>query len=101
MNTITVYQGNTKEITCTVEGLTDLSGYQGKLTVKRDARDENPLFEITGTINALNIDFEVTAENNSLNAGEYIYEVWITNGTKTYTVVQDIYEVEKSVKYQA
>lgn len=99
MNNITVYQGNTKTITCTVSGLADLSGYTATLTVKKDSRDTVPLFEVTGTIEALVITFNTSAANNTMDAGGYVYEVTITNGTFVYTIVQDIYEIVESVKF--
>jgi hypothetical protein len=100
MNRIEVYQGNTKTITCTVSGLSDLVGYSATLTVKREARDTENLFEVDhADITGLVITFETSDTDNTQDAGEYIYEVTITNGTYIYTVTQDVYEIVESVKY--
>ncbi len=52
-----------------------------------------------GTIAGLGITFTTSATENTLAAGEYVYEVVVTDGTNVYTVVQDVYEVIESVKY--
>jgi hypothetical protein len=98
---IEVYQGNSISIDVTISGMSDLVGYTSKLIVKKNKEDDDGLkkFEATGTNVALVATFATSAANNTLDAGDYYYEVYITNGTNVFTVVQDIYRVLESVKY--
>lgn len=100
-NVIEVYQGNTKNFTCTVTGLASLAGYTAKCIVKKNKEDADAdkKFELTGTIDGLVISFTSSATNNTQDAGEYYYEVYITDGTNVFTVVQNIYRILESVKY--
>lgn len=99
-NKITVFQGNSNTVICTIAGLVDLIGYTAQLTVKADARDSAPLMEADHSdITGLVITFDTTPVHNTLDARDYIYEIVITDGTNIYSVTQDVYEVLESVKY--
>ena len=96
-NKIEVFQGNSNTVVCSVTGLADLVGYTATMTVKADLRDEmaDALFTVSETsIDGLNITFDTTAVHNDQTAGNYMYEVTITDGTLVYTVVQDVYEIK-------
>lgn len=94
---ISVYQGNTLTVTCTVTGLSSLSGYTGYFTVKdRDGGEE---FESTGSIDGLVITFTITKANNTRSAYDYLYEITINDGTNYFTLKQGVYRVMESIKY--
>lgn len=95
---IKTYRKNTEEITCRVKGLTSLDGYTPTLTVK-DKIKGTQKFSITGNITDLLIDFRVSPSNNDISAGEYIYDITISDGTDNYTVAQGKYVVLESVRY--
>jgi len=81
-----------------VSGLSSLSGYTPSLTVKDDYGGSTT-FEITGSVDGLNVTFKVDPDDNDISAGTYIYEINITDGTDIYTIVQSKYIVLDSVKY--
>jgi len=86
------------EIVCRVTGLSTLSGYTPYLTVK-DTYDGTQQFDITGSVDDLNVSFKVTPTNNDIPAGNYLYEITISDGTDNYTIVQGKYIILDSVKY--
>jgi len=102
-NQIKVYRKNTEEITCTVNGLSSLSGYTGYLTVKDEAGGTEQFSINTGTsdgsITNLTITFKVSPANNDIVAGTYYYDIVVSDGTDNYTVSQGKYVVLESVKY--
>lgn len=95
-----VIEGNTLTFTTTIKsGLSSLSGYTAYFTVKKKLNDDDNIFEKTGSINGLVMTFTVTASDNDLAIGSYIYEITITNGTESYTLEQGTYNVRESLKY--
>lgn len=101
---IEVYQGNTKVINVNMSGSGlpgDLSGYTAYLIVKREKTDDDDikLFQKTGTINGTVANFATDPADNTQDAGDFYFEVYITDGSNVFTVVQDVYRILESVKY--
>lgn len=97
-NKITTYQQNTKTIQCDVSGLTDLVGYTGTLTVKKDV-NSTPVITNTGTVNDMVITFTIPFVDTSISTGDYLYDVTIESSINKYTVVQDKFILIDSVRY--
>jgi len=98
LNYIDVYQQNDKGIICDVSGLVNLDGYRPAFTVKKSL-DGTPVIEKDGSASGLQISFNLTYEDTSIAAGNYIYDIVIDNSTNRYTVAQDDFTVLDSVKY--
>jgi hypothetical protein len=101
MNKITIYNGNTATIKCSVyypDG-TDavLSGYSALLTLKQNKDDLTALFTSVGTISDNEITFNVSDADNILTEGVYYYEVIIESGVNKLTVAQDRYVIKESL----
>ena len=100
-NLIEVIKGNSKAIVCAVSGLESLSGYTASLIVKKNKTDSDTIktFEVSGTIVGLNVNFIITAANNTQPANDYFFEIVLVNGTEVYSPNQGIYRIIQSVKY--
>ena len=98
-NTIEVYEGNNLMVIVNVTGISSLSGYTPKFTVKTGKEATSPLFEVTGTVNALQITYNITAAQNSIDWGYYWWESTIESGSTKYTLAQDVYKVLESIVY--
>lgn len=99
INLVEAFQANTKTVTCEVTGLANLDGYTATLTVKKDTDSSTTNVSETGSINGLDITFVVSASDNDISPGDYIYDITVTNGTNVYTLVQDTYRIVDSVKF--
>lgn len=99
-NTIEVYEGNNLMVIVNVTGITSLAGYTATFTVKTSKEATSSVFVVTpGTINGLQITFNVTAAQNSIDWDYYWYEVTIESGATKYTLAQDVYKVLESIVY--
>jgi len=99
-NRIQVYQNNVGVIGCIVSGLTDITGYDSVLTVKKKAADTVPLMSLAGTvIDPCTLQFNVTAEDSSLYPGDYIYDINLNLEASIYTVTKDVFTIIDGVKY--
>ena len=93
MATVTVYRGNAKAASITISGLSSLDGYEAHLVVVDEDGEEQ--FDVTGSISGLDITFNTTTTHNYLTGDtHYFYEVYITNGTLTYTVDKGLWFIE-------
>jgi hypothetical protein len=101
MSKITIYNGNTATIKCSVynpDGTNAvLSGYSALLTLKQNKEDLIALFTSVGTISDNEITFSTTEINNTLTQGVYYYEVTIESGLSKLTVAQDRYVIKESL----
>ena len=97
-NTINIYKNNSATIDCSVLGLSSLSGYWPKFTVKKDFND-SILFARDGSISGLVLTFLLRPTDTSLPYGEYVYDITIDNSLNIYTVIQDKFIITNSVKY--
>jgi hypothetical protein len=98
-NSIEIYQGNSKLIVCDVSGLIDLIGYTPTLMVKKDSFDVTSLLSKTGTTSGLEISFDLSYTDTSINTGNYLYDITIESSTHKYTCAQDEFNVIDSVRY--
>lgn len=85
-NKITIYEGNTVDITTTVN-LQNLSGYEGAFYVKKNKSDTTFLIEYTGVTSTGNtLTFNLTAVHTAITPGRYLYEIRITATGRVFTV---------------
>jgi len=96
MALINVWQGNTKTCSTTVSGLSSLSGYTAKLNISD--LDGVEQFEVSGTINGLDVSYVTSNVQNYLTIGDYVYEAYIYNGSKIYTLDKGIWKIHATVK---
>lgn len=103
MSKITVFEGNTIEVVCTVvnsDGTdANLSGYTATMTVKANKADTTAVIESTGVIVGNDITFTISATDNEIDKGVYYYEVTIDDTTSYFTLAQDRYIVKESIVY--
>jgi len=92
-NAITLYHENTRTITCTVTGLSDLSGYTATLTVQKKPEDMTAVITKAGSISDLVITFVLTAIETNIDPYEYLYYITISNATNKYTIVDDLFKI--------
>lgn len=100
-NEIQIYKNNSKTVACTVTGTSSLTGYTATMTCKKSVYDAaaDELFSVTGTINSLVISFDLTPTETNIAAGDYVYDITVSDGTNVYTVVQSKLTILESVKY--
>jgi len=99
-NRIEIYQSNSGSIGCTVTGITDVTGYDSVLTVKKREEDVDPLMSLTGTvIDPCTLLFNVSTTDSSLAPGEYVYDINISLDASRYTITKDVFAVLDGVKY--
>jgi hypothetical protein len=99
-NKIEVYQQNTREISCLVIGVSDITGWIPYLTVKKNTSGDIILSK-TGVVSDASGTslFSLTSTDTSILAGDYVYDVVIENGEIKYTVVKDRFSVLDGVRY--
>jgi hypothetical protein len=86
MNKITIYEGNTVDISTTVN-LENLTGYEGAFYVKKNKSDTTFLIEITGVTTTGNtLTFNLTETDTDITPGRYLYEIRITATGRVFTV---------------
>lgn len=95
-----MYEGNSKTITCTVSGLVDLDGYTATFTAKTSAASDQitPSIEVIGSIVGLVITISLDPADTGVSPDKYAYDITITDGSDTYTVVQSTLTILESVK---
>jgi hypothetical protein len=96
---IDVYEGNDLMVIVNVTGISSLAGYTPKFTLKASKDATSAIFEVTGSFAALQITFNITAAQNSIDWDYYWYEVTIESGSTKYTLAQDVYKVLESIVY--
>ena len=103
MAKITIYEGNTSVVTCTVTNsdgtAADLDGYTATITVKQNKSDTDIVFNEEGVIVDNVITFSITAADNTIDCGVYYYEVTIDDSTSYYSLAQDRYVIKESIVY--
>ena len=100
-NKLEVYQNNTKTIACYIYGGLNLSTYTPYLTVKRKATDATTILEKTGLVTdpSTTVTFDLAPADTSIAAGDYVYDITISDGTNIHTVVKDTFTILEGVKY--
>jgi len=105
-NKLEGFSGNSKEITCFVydasSSLMDITNYNGYYYMQKyPIREGNP---IDVSVLHTNKDasngafyFNLSTMDLDLSVGDYVYEIIIDNGTLRYTVVQDKFNLKKSI----
>lgn len=97
---IEAYIGNTLKVTCPITGIASLDEFDATLVVKETKDDDaEALIEAEGTIEGLSAEFIITAEENSLTAGKRYYEINLDKDAEHYTIRQDEYVLDISMKY--
>ena len=101
-NELTLYQGNTTGITCEISSSISLAGFSTYLQVRKE-KDGTVYCEDTGSLvlysGSYTGAYDLTAEETSIAAGHYFYEVTVESGSDQYTVKQDDFVVKNSIKY--
>ena len=100
-NKIEVFQNNSKTIACYIYGGLNLSTYTPYLTVKRKATDTTTILEKTGLVTdpSTTVTFDLAPADTSIAAGDYVYDITISDGTNIHTVVKDIFSILESVRF--
>ena len=103
MAKITIYEGNTAVITCSVTNSdgtdADLDGFTALFTVKVNKSDTSAVFTSEGVIVDSDITFTISADDNTIDCGVYYYEVTIDDSTSYYSLAQDRYVIKESIVY--
>jgi len=94
------YSSYPETLTDTVKNVT---GFTPVFIVKRfkEDTDANKIFQATGTLTTPAsgiIDFTITKAQNNISAGQYFYEIIITDTTTRYVLNSGEYNVFESVK---
>ena len=105
-NRLSGFQNNSKQIFCSVldssSNQMNLAGYIPTFYLKSVVIDSPLVLEKVGTILDASqgaISFNLTPEDCSLIAQDYIYEIIIDNSTNRISVVQDKFSILDSIKY--
>ena len=104
-NTIEMYKGDTDSITITVTDANgdafDLSGYTMLLTGKENVSDTAvAIGPVTGVVSspATGIgNIPITSVHTNIAAGIYYYDIQISNGTTTKTILLDRFIIKQDV----
>jgi hypothetical protein len=115
-NILVIYQGQKKTIavpitsttwdptyTTETEAAFDLTGYDEIwLTIKKRKDSQTETLQVEGTVEGLAtagiVTFEITpAQSELIKAGDYVYDVWISDGTDFQIVVDSILKVMEPV----
>jgi len=97
---IEAYIGNTLKVTCPITGIASIDGFAATMVVKATKDDDaEALIEVEGEIEGLSAEFIISSEENSLAAGKRYYEINLDKDAEHYTIRQDEYVLEKSMKY--
>jgi len=95
-NDISVYYGNTLDVTCTVTGIDDISNFTVTMTVTDRLGVEQ--FTNTGTTNGLTALFTITPSENTIPVDNYTYSITLEGDSsdgRVFTVAKAKYEVKK------
>jgi len=106
-NKLEGFQKNSKDLTVIIYdasgNLMDLTDYSGYLYMQKyPIRADNPI-DVSITYSSKDpsngaMYFQLTQTNLTLNAGDYVYEVIIDDGsTNRHTVIQDKYNLKDSI----
>ena len=105
-NKISIYQGNSDQIFCSVTDSSslamDLTGYTGMITVKKKKSDtSNTIQKIHTSLDASagTLTFDLTPTETDITPGDYNYDITIDNSTNVYSVVQEKLVIVDSVRY--
>lgn len=80
---------------CAISNLSTLEGYTSTMSIKRYEIDDD-IIEVEGTINGLEISFDIDSVSNSLSIGKYYYRVILTETAtqNTYIVAEGLLIIE-------
>jgi len=94
-NKIEIFQNNDLSTIATITGVENLSGFTATMNVKENVYDEAILFTITGTsLTSTTIQFDIPASETDITPNNYNYDVTITDGSHTYTAIQDVLTIK-------
>lgn len=115
-NALVIYQGQKKTIAVPITSTTwdetysteteapfNLTGYDEIwLTIKKRKDSQTETLQIEGTVNtpatAGIIEFVIPAADSLLiKAGDYVYDVWISNGTDFQIVVDSVLKIAEPI----
>ena len=103
---ISLFKGDTFTLNVYVKdngSIFNLSGYTAILSVKDKASDTTYQLQLYGNEVTYNtatglITFAFDSDDTaSITADCYIYDIEISNGTNTYTLIQDVFEIKSDV----
>ena len=109
-NELSMKRGDSTTFRITIQNngaVFDVTGYSCKLTVKEQKSDSDAnaiIGPITGVIfDAANglVDFTISTSDSDVEPGSYFYDVEITSGGNTHTVLESIFTVELDVSRTA
>lgn len=96
VNALEIKKGGSGQVECTVTGLADLSGYTATFTAAA-TYGGTAVITATGSVSGLVITFDLTPAKTDVTERIYLYDIVITDGVNEYPLVQDIFEILKSV----
>ena len=100
-NSLEVYAQNSKSLMVYVGGISDLTAYSPYLTVKKRAKDSTALLSKAGIVSdpSTTYIFSLTTSDTSIAAGDYVYDITLTQGAEVITIVKDRFSVLDTVRY--
>lgn len=101
---ITIYKGNTHIVRVPIEINSeplDLTDYTVTFTVKKNSDATAVLFSKTGSKEENVAIFELTTTHTNKAAGNYVYDVFVTNDTNKYTVAIGKFALIQTVRTPA
>jgi hypothetical protein len=102
-NEITITKKDTPTLRVTVknsDGAFNISGYTCVLTARTSKTASTNIISVTGsTVVAADgtVDFEFSSTDTDVDENSYYYDVQISNGTNTYTVINSTLTVTGDV----
>lgn len=106
MNVIRFFRGDNHTLNFYVKDdgeIFDLTNYSAVLSVKENESDTTYQFQLYGAEVSYDISkglitflIEPT-DTESMDSGEYVYDVEISNGTNTYTIVSDVLDLKGDI----
>ena len=99
-NVIEIYQSNSKRISVTVSGLSDITGYNSYLSVKNKESDASTVILSGGIIqDPCSLIFDLTPTDTSLAVGDYLYDINLELDNSTYTIQKNVFSILDGVRY--
>lgn len=98
---IEVYKNNSKSIQCTFTTDKDLTDFTAYLTVADRNDSSTTVITTSADVDAVNNKcvFDLTPADTNIAAGDYVYDITITDGTDIYTLIVDKFQILEPVKY--
>ena len=96
-----MYKNNSKDIKCTFTTDKDLSGFTAYFTATKSATDTTPIISASTTVDSENKTAVISLKpsDTDIDAGDYVYDITLSNSTDNYTVAMDKLQIIENVKY--